>query len=470
MPFNYEQPQVYNGGKGNYAPQLEDFYFDRKALIDLRHRMYFTPLADSISMPAHYGQTIKKYHYIPLLDDRNINDQGIDATGASTANEVTITLTDPSGGERYGVGEGTDATTALTAAQKAVHDMLLNLGIAKTDYAADKAALEAAGWTVVEGEAVCGAGNLYGSSKDVGTIADKLPILGESGGRVNRVGWTRLTLEGSIQQMGFFEEYTEDSVQFDTDAQLRQHISNEAMRGANEIYEAKLQSDLLNAANTVFYGGTATSMSELTGDTSATVKSTLDYSTLVHLDTMLNNLLCPKDTKMITGTNKEDTKTIASARYAFIGPELKVSLLKMKNFHNEPAFIPVQQYGAAATIANGEIGSIDHFRFIENPNMQIWKGQGAAVTDNAGYYESNGHYDVFPMLVIGDSSFTTIGFNTSKNGGGAKWIIKHKKPGLDVADHTDPYGKTGFWSIAWWYGFLAYRPEWIACVKVVAER
>lgn len=462
--------QMYKDGQGTYAPQLEEFYYDRKALIDQRHRMYFTPMADTRMMPAHYGKTIKWYHYIPMLDDRNVNDQGIDATGQSVANEVTITITDPSGGQRFAVGDGTDAATALTAAQTSAEDMFKNIGISKGSYAASKTALEAAGWTFEEGEAVNGAGNLYGSSRDVGTIADKLPMLDEAGGRVNRVGWTRLTMEASIHQMGFFEEYTEDSIQFDTDAQLRQHISRECMRGANELYEAKLQMDLLNAANTVFYGGTATSMSELTGDTSATTKSTLDYNTLVHLDTLLNNLLCPKDTKMITGTNKEDTKTIANARYAFIGPELKVSLLKMKNYHNEPAFIPVQQYGAAATIANGEIGSIDHFRFIENPNMQFWKGAGAAVTDNAGFYESNGHYDVFPMLVIGSGSFSTIGFQTGR-GGGAKWVIKSKKPGLETATaEHDPYGKTGFWSIAWWYGFMPLRPEWIACVKVVAER
>ena len=34
----------------------------------------------------HYGRKIKKYHYLPLLDDRNVNDQGIDATGAYISN------------------------------------------------------------------------------------------------------------------------------------------------------------------------------------------------------------------------------------------------------------------------------------------------------------------------------------------------------------------------------------------------
>lgn len=192
----------------------------------------------------------------------------------------------------------------------------------------------------------------------------------------------------------------------------------------------------------------------------------MDYSTLIHLDTLLNNLLCPKDTKIVTGSTMQDTKVIPSARYAFIGPELRISLMKMKDFHNEPAFIPIEKYGAATKIANGEIGAIGNFRFIENPNMQIWKGKGAAVTDNAGYYETNGHYDVFPILFIGSDSFNTIGFNS--DGRSSKFKIKSQKPGQ--ADFIDPYGKRGFWSIQWYYGFMPVRPEWIACVKVVAER
>lgn len=69
---------------------------------------------------------------MPLLDDRNMNDQGLDAAGAVYNN-----------------------------------------------------------------------GNLYGSSKDIGTISSKLPMVSETGGRVNRVGFTRVTVEGSLEKMGF---------------------------------------------------------------------------------------------------------------------------------------------------------------------------------------------------------------------------------------------------------------------------
>ena len=465
----YENPQVFNNPPATEGshPQLIPFYWQRKALIDLKKEQFFGQLADTTSMPKHFGKTIKRYHYIPLLDDRNINDQGIDATGQSVADEVTITVTDPAGDTRYVVGNGADATAALTDAKAKAVSLFKNIGTFTTDYATTVTAMRTAGWDVHEGTAVNNGGNLYGSSKDVGTIVGKLPAISETGGRVNRVGFTRLTLEGTIDNFGFFDEYTEDSVQFDNDADLMQHISRETLRAANYIVEAQIQIDLLNGANVVYYGGDATSISELTGETGSTA-SVLDYETLVRVETILNNNLCPKDTTIISGSRMIDTRTIGAARYAYVGSELKMQLLKMKNFHNEAAFIPVQQYAEAGKIASGEIGSIGNYRFIENPNMFHWDGAGATVTNNGGYLESNGKYNVYPALVVGSGSFTTIGFQT--DGENTKFKILHKAPGKEMANRNDPYGKIGFYSIQWWYGTMILRPEWIACIKVVAER
>jgi N4-gp56 family major capsid protein len=61
------------------------------------------------------------------------------------------------------------------------------------------------------------------------------------------------------------------------------------------------------------------------------------------------------------------------------------------------------------------------------------------------------------MLVVGDGAFTTIGFQT--DGKSVKFVINHKPPGKDIAALTDPYGEVGFYSIKWYYGFMALRPE-----------
>lgn len=392
MPMIYNDPA--GGSASSIGPQLNTSYYHKKALIEARKEQFFSQLADTTNMPKNMGKTIKLFHYLPLLDDANVNSQGLDASGAVIAN-----------------------------------------------------------------------GNLYGSSKDVGTITTKLPALSEAGGRVNRVGFTRVTLEGSIEKFGFFDEYTQESLDFDTDEELEMHVNREMVSGANEMTEDALQIDLLNAAGVIRYGGAATAANEITGE--GATPSVVDYNDLMRLSIDLDNNRCPKHTKIITGTRIIDTKVLPAARVMYIGSELLPTVRKMKDPFNNQAFIPVQQYAAAGDTLLGEVGSIDQFRLVVVPEMMHWAGAGATVTVNPGYRETNDKYDVYPMLVVGSEAFTTIGFQT--DGKSVKFKITHKKPGPDSADRNDPYGETGFMSIKWYYGTLITRPERIALVKTVAE-
>lgn len=376
------------GNTSTVGTQLRDFYYARDAITEVAKEQYFTQLASTTDMPKHYGQRIVRYIYVPLLDDRNMNDQGIDATGAVITN-----------------------------------------------------------------------GNLYGSSKDIGKITDKMPVLSESGGRVNRVGFVRKTLEGTFQNYGYFTEYTEDSMNFDTDEQLMMHINREMLTGASQISEALIQADLLNNAGVVKYAGTATSAAQI-GKTSI-----VSFQDLVNLTTDLDNNRTPKDTKINTGTVKIDTKTINAARLMYIGSELKNTLRKMKDFFDEKAFVGVQHYAAGTTPLRGEIGSIDEFRIIVVPEMMHWSAAGAATTANDGIHITNGKANVYPMLVVGSESFTTIGFQSDAKS--VKYKIIHKKPAENAGLHN-PYGKIGFMSIQWWYGFMVIRPERIALIKTAA--
>ena len=76
MTIQYNAPP---GTPSTIGPQFNTFHYWKKAIIDAKKDMYFTPLADVASMPKHMGKTIKVYQYIPLLDDRNVNDQGIES-------------------------------------------------------------------------------------------------------------------------------------------------------------------------------------------------------------------------------------------------------------------------------------------------------------------------------------------------------------------------------------------------------
>ena len=435
--------RMYNDPAGGTPSQVgsqfrTDHYY-KKALIETRKEQYFTQLADVTGMPKHFGKKIKRYHYIPLLDDQNVNDQGIDAAGATlTANTWSAfdAASDPVTG-----GTGWTAPTGGVAGY----------------YNTKANALTAAG---AGGSAVENGGNLYGSSKDVGSISGKLPALSEAGGRVNRVGFTRKELEGSIEKFGFFDEYTKDSLDFDTDAELEMHVSREMVSGAVEITEDALQIDLLNSAGVLKFAGNATQDSEVGAD------DIVDYGDLLRMSIDLDNNRTPKHTRVITGTRLIDTKTINAARVLYVGSEMIPTIEGMEDLHQNPAFVSVEKYAAAGTVLNGEIGSLGHFRVVVVPEMMYWEGAGADASGNAVMYTNGDNFNIYPMLCVGDGSFTTIGFQT--DGKMVKFKIIHKKPGEETADRTDPYGETGFMSIKWWYGFLLQRPERIALMKTVA--
>lgn len=382
---------------GSGSDQMNVFFWLKKAIIEARKEQYFMPLSSTIGMPKHFGKTIKVYEYVPLLDDRNVNSQGIDANGATIAN-----------------------------------------------------------------------GNLYGSSKDVGVIQSKLPTLTENGGRVNRVGFTRLQREGSIHKFGFFHEFTQESMDFDSDDELMEHLSRELMNGAVQLTEAVLQIDLLNAAGVVIFAGSATSDGTVTAEGST--PSIVSYKNMMRLSQILTDNRTPKQTKVITGSRLIDTKTIAGGRVMYIGSEVYPMLREMKDLFNNAAFIPVQQYADAGTILNGEVGSIDEFRLVQVPEMLHWGGAGAAEGTNPGYRTTNvggtDHYDIYPMLVLGEDSWVTIGFQT--DGKTVKFSVLTKMPGKETADRNDPFGETGFSSIKWYYGILVKRPERIGLIKTVA--
>lgn len=387
MARQYNDPA--GGTPSDIGGQFRTDHYVKKALIEARELQYFMPLSGVTNMPKNMGKKIKKYHYLPLLDDLNVNSQGLDAAGA----------------------------------------------------------------TIVDG-------NLYGSSKDIGTIPSKLPTLSEVGGRVNRVGFTRTEVEGTFEKMGFFDEYTQESVDFDSDAELREHVSREMLNGAHEITEDALQIDLLNAAGVVRYAGAATS--------NATINNTsvVDYDDLLRLHITLNDNRTPLKTKVISGTRMVDTRTISGGRILYCGSELQPILEEMVDLHGNQAFVPVHQYAAGTTVMNGEIGSIGHFRIVIVPKMLNWAGAGAA-TPNAAFHSDGVNYDVFPMLCVGEGSFTTIGFQT--DGKTVKFKIFHKAPGEETADRTDPFGESGFMSIKWYYGFLLERPERIGLIKTAAK-
>ncbi|AIU44328.1 major head protein [Delftia phage RG-2014] len=411
MALNYNAPidgQKSSIDKGGNADQMRSYFWLRKSIRHAVKDQVFMPLADVTNMPMHFGKTIKVYEYLPVLHDSNINDQGIDANGVSTVN-----------------------------------------------------------------------GNLYGSSRDVGTITGKLPHLSENGGRVNRIGFTRLEREGTIFNFGLFYEFTRDSLNFDSDDQLREILARETINACNQLTEATLQRDLLLGATTILYCGAATQDSEVTAEETTAGSITIPASTLTfddfeRMDQILTDNRTPTHVTIITGSTKIDTNTVGATRIMYCSNDLLPHIKRMRDNFGDPAFIPVHKYGAATALMKNEVGAVGMFRIIRVQEMLHFAHAGAEVTANPGFRSSvdpadgKEKYDVYPLMVVGAESFTTIGFQT--DGSTLKFEVNTKMPGKETMDRNDPYGKVGFSSVQWWYGILFLRPERIGIIKTVAPR
>lgn len=391
MPLQYNNPGTTASTIGNN--QINTEYYYRNAIIEALPEMYFSKLSTSIDMPKHMGKTVRAYYYVPLLDDANSTDQGLNASGNSYSH-----------------------------------------------------------------------GNIYGSSRDIGTITAALPSLSENGGQVNRVGHTRVERTGTISNLGFYFEFTADSLNFDTDPELYKYIYDETIKGAVKISEDALQKDLLYGASVIHFSGAATKDSEVTGETGATA-SLVDYEDFQRINVTLNNNLAPKNTTILKGSQLTDTITVNATRFAYCSPDLQIHLEKLADSFSQPAFKHVSQYASQTSVMPDEIGKIGNFRIIATQNMLKWAGVGASVTTNAGYKITSGKYDIYPILVVSGESFSTIGFQG--DGKNQKFEIITKMPKEGTVTSDDPYKKKGLVSIQWWYGTLIKRPDWIALIKTV---
>lgn len=389
------------GTPSTIGVQVRTDHLLKQALVEARRKQVFLQTADVKTMPKNMGKSMKQYFYVPVLDDRNLSTEGI----------------------------GPDGNTPTPLPNGAT-------------------------------------GALYGGSKDIGTISSRLPTLGEEGGRVNRIGFTRELREGTIEKFGVFMDYTQDALDFDTDSELYSHLYTELMNAASELTEDMLQLDLLNNAHDNYTG---------VADAISKVVQPVEYTDLLRLSIELDDNRTPRQSKIITGTRNIDTRVVAGVRYIYCGTEMIPTLKRMVDLHGKPAFIPVEHYAAGTQLAMNEIGAIDQFRFIVHPEMQHHASAGGLELDAvlpksyggddnlgsaASMYVSTdtNKLDVFPLLFIGEGSYSTIGFQT--NGQTVKFKIVNKKPGAESADvHNDPYGEKGFVSLKFFYGFLLQRPE-----------
>jgi N4-gp56 family major capsid protein len=388
-----------------------------KAIRAARRDIIFEQLCDSETMPVNYGKTLKVHKTLYILDDQNVTDQGLDQDGYGPGNPTNPTGTDDEG-------------------------------------------------------------NLYGSTRSVVDITNGLPLLAEGAGRVNRVGMTRVTREGTLVRMGAFLEYT-DEVELFSDQKMEVQYYEKMGELAAELYDDYLQKELLGAAGIERFGGIATSLLELSGE-DADVKSEISYDLIREIQVALKANHAKKHTKIITGSTKVGTVPVNASWFAYCGSTSTIELERLKDDFDERAYTPARMYAAAGNLAKNEVGAVHSTRFIEAERMMKYDGAGKIVTANGGGYSyttltaaqatdrgqvggAGDYYDGFPIIWVTKAAFATIGLQGNKK---VKFLAK--KPSNDPTPE-DPYALMGLYSFNFFAGSITLEPEKIARLVHVAK-
>jgi len=359
----------------------------------------------------------------------------------------------------------------------------------------------------------------YLTARDIATVTAGVSAtdgtgasLLEGSGATNKRSIKKITMTTAFSRYGEMVDYTDEVTMFSEDM-IQVRYREELGRLGNRRAEDLIQLDMLATTN-VMYSGVATSLATIaanpvlvgTNDAAARVS----YDLIRKASRKLVRNRAEKNTEIVTGSTKIDTKTINKAFYAIIGPEIKYDLESLVRntgqYSEEIAYVPAYKYAGASNLAEGEVGAMQDVRFIESESAVVYAGQGALATawfnvaDTLKTFPyltsalavtaagSTGFtpgvtatldaytgvlattladvggatkFDVFPILFPTKGSFATVGLK-----GYNKITFNAQSP--EKIELTNPYGTNGFFSYTMWYAGIILQPEKLLKVLVAA--
>lgn len=324
-------------------------------------------------------------------------------------------------------------------------------------------------------------GYLTARTTDEVTLALTNSRLAEGAGAVNERTLQKVTVETTLSRYGEMINYTDEVDLFSEDV-IQTRYREELGGLANSRYEDLIMMDMLGTP-TVQYSGAATSLATVGGGIAANGTQDelykVSYDLIRKATRRLLRNRARKNTEIVTGSVKIDTRTVAQAYYAIIGADVKSdleTLTRGTSYEREYVYIPVHKYAAAGNLAEGEVGAMHEVRFVEAEGMATYAGTGAVPPQNyvgtlaitgatdltSATPADRGKFDVFPILFPTQGAFATVGLK------GQDKVVFHSKPPSDVSN-TNPYGTSGFFSYNFFYAGLILEEEKLLKVLVAAS-
>ena len=449
---------------GVTASTIDRQFYDEfvtKAVVEVpKRKRYFSVRADRFSMPKNHGAKLSREVSYGMLDKRVLIDGGVNANTATILQDVFYVV--PVGSK--------DITTATLIFD--TKDYFATGSYATWDLARAAAkAAATAGAGAGEG-VVSGSGGMVNGEAAYAATEGPLVEMPEEGGVINLLSHYSKMVSANITFHGVGHKFSMRSVDLDSRKGLIARKIQYVADAVQDIKEMQVRRDLIanSHVNSIVCNASVNPATNTVAEIDGL--DVLSYTALETLEQYLLNNDVPMDTEILTGVDLVDTKTVSDAWIVYVNSEVLPTLRAMQGPGGVLVWTSKEQYAAGTELLDGEQGKIGSFRFVVVKDFEREYGAGLQVgltvdagngTDaanaatQAAAYQTNGFYDVFTAMVIGDDSFTITGF------GGNNTSASYIPPKKDV--YNDMHAQMAGISANWSYGMLVYRPERLVSLR-----
>lgn len=388
----------------------------RKAHIETSTKPIYYPLADRVTVPFNQGTTFSTMTYVPLLDDRNVNDQGIDATGAHIRN-----------GNLYGssrdIGKILSNLPVLTEAGGRVNRVGFRRIEQKTSIAQ------------------------FGAFTEITEADLKFDTEVELDAKISR------------EFMVGIKQIIDDIIQLDLI-----YAAGVVVYAGNALKDSDMTGDGANP-NVVTYE-TLEKLDQILTENNA--EKSIGYN--LGSSNVGTTPVSDRRVLIVSTDLKKVLQRVQDpfGNPAFIPWQAYGAAEGRKRLHGECGsiqnFVVVETTRAMHLAGAGAEVKDAKLKYAASVNRDDHKLR----------------YDIHLGLCVAEHAFSVLNFNYTtkrKNSEGKMESVQQFNmavysimPGKDAVSHADPFGKQGLQSASFYYGCLITHPEWIGLIKSVVTK
>lgn len=255
-----------------------------------------------------------------------------------------------------------------------------------------------------------------------------------------KFGYTRI--ETQLGQYGDLVEITDRVADFSEDP-VMQDVVDEMTKTIAETTELLLWGVVRAGTNVTYVGGS--SRTDVDGPITLSVQRSIVRS--------LKNQRATPVTKMLSASPNYATEPVQRSFIAVAPTDCEDDIRAI------PGFLPVENYGGAATLHDYELGHKENVRYITSPVLTPFVGAGAAIGATGMVGDTN--VDVYPIVYFGEDAYAHVPLK----GPGS---VTPKVINPETISKSDPLGQRGYVSWKMYFAALILNEAWIHRAEVGA--